>query len=108
MKKAKAPTKRPANGKAKKPQAEIAKLFGSEFARAVIELEPGLFSGPIESGYGVHLVRLDEVFLSPPPTFDSVRDRIREAWTAERIDDQSERYITELLDRYEVIIEATP
>lgn len=86
-------------------QAEIARLFGSEFARAAIELEPGLFSGPIESGYGVHLVRLDEVVLSPPPTFDSVRARIREAWTAEMIDDRSERFIEELMDRYEVIIE---
>ena len=58
------------------PQAEIARLFGSGFARAVIELEPGVFHGPIESGHGVHLVRLDEVILSPPPPFDSVRDGI--------------------------------
>ena len=86
-------------------QAEIARLFGSEFARAVIELEPGVFSGPIESGYGVHLVRLDEVTLSPPPTFDSIRARIREAWTAEKIDDRSEQFIEELMDRYEVVIE---
>ena len=86
-------------------QAEIAKLFGSEFARAVTLLEPGLFSGPIESGYGVHLVRLDEVMFRPPPTFDSVRARIRETWTAEKINDLSERFISELMDRYEIIIE---
>jgi hypothetical protein len=85
--------------------AEIAKLFGEEFARAVIELEPGLFSGPIESGYGVHLVRLDEVILRPRPTFDSVRAKIREAWTAEQIDELSERFISERMARYKIIIE---
>ncbi len=93
-------------------QAEITKLFGPEFARAVVELEPGAFRGPIESGYGVHLVRLDEVVLSPPPAFESVRAQIREVWTAERIDERSERFIRELMDRYEVVIEggesATP
>ena len=86
-------------------QLEIAGLFGSEFARTVIELEPGTWGGPIESGYGVHLVRLDEAVLSPPPTFDAVRARIREAWTAEAIEDLSERYIRELMARYEIIVE---
>jgi len=86
-------------------QPEISELFGSGFARTVIELEPGSWSGPIESGHGVHLVRLDEAVRSPPPTFDAVRARIREAWTAEAIEDLSERYIRELMARYEIIVE---
>jgi peptidyl-prolyl cis-trans isomerase C len=85
-------------------QAEIAKLFGAGFARVVIGLEPGLFSGPIESGFGVHLVRLDEVMLRPRPSFDSVRAQIREAWIASKIDDLSERFISERMARYEIII----
>jgi len=42
---------------------------------------------------------------APPPPFDSIRARIREAWTTEKIDDRSEQFIEELMDRYEVVIE---
>jgi len=86
-------------------QPEIAKLLGPGFAGVVTLLETGIWSGPIESGYGVHLVRLDEVILRPRPTFDSVRAKIREAWIAEQIDELSERFISERMARYKIIIE---
>ena len=34
--------------------------FGKEFAHAVFALQPGAWHGPIESGYGLHLVRVSE------------------------------------------------
>jgi hypothetical protein len=35
---------------------EIASIFGARFADRVTELPPGAWHGPVESGYGVHLV----------------------------------------------------
>ena len=39
-------------------QQTVAALFGDDFAAAVFTLNPGEWSGPIKSGYGLHLVRL--------------------------------------------------
>ena len=39
--------------------AEIAQLFGTAFAARVVQLEPGPWQGPVTSGYGLHLVRVD-------------------------------------------------
>ena len=38
---------------------DMAKLFGSNFAREVADLKPGQWQGPVESGYGWHLVFID-------------------------------------------------
>ncbi len=86
-------------------EAEIRNLFGSVFARALIELEPGPWYGPIRSGYGLHLVRLDQVILSPTPSFSVIRAKLREAWTKQKIEAQGESFIEALMARYEIIIE---
>ncbi len=38
------------------PASEIAKQFGKEFAVKLVASHPGQWQGPIESGYGMHLV----------------------------------------------------
>ena len=40
--------------------AEVARELGTAFSTAVFELPVGDWHGPIESGYGVHLVRVEE------------------------------------------------
>ena len=44
---------------------QLAKDFGSQFAQAVFKLKPGSWQGPVESGYGWHLVFMDS-FSSRP------------------------------------------
>ena len=39
-------------------QAEIQKLFGSDFAKSLINLSSGQWHGPIFSGFGAHLIYL--------------------------------------------------
>ena len=42
------------------PSSEVAKQFGENFAATLGELPPGEWRGPVESGYGVHLVFVSE------------------------------------------------
>ena len=37
----------------------MARLFGAEFATALFEQKTGVWVGPIPSGYGMHLVRVE-------------------------------------------------
>lgn len=88
-------------------ELELRRVFGAGFVDQIVKLEPGIWHGPILSGYGTHLVLLNEVILSPPPSFEDVKPQIREQWTAEQVEELSERFINELVSRYEVDVEET-
>ena len=88
-------------------ELELRRVFGAGFVDQIVTLEPGIWHGPILSGYGTHLVMINEVILSPPPVFENVKLQIREQWTAEQVEELSERFINELVSRYEVDVEET-
>jgi hypothetical protein len=87
------------------PSSEIAKQFGEKFAAKLGELRPGQWDGPVESGYGVHLVRISERTEGRLPALPEVRDAVRREWTNARRLESNEKFYAELLKRYVVTIE---
>ncbi len=88
-------------------ELELRKLFGSGFVEQMVELEPGGWHGPVLSGYGTHLVLVNDVMLAPQPAYEDIKEQIKEEWTAEQITELSERFIENLISRYEVVVEET-
>ena len=89
------------------PAGEIAKQFGESFAESLRGLAVGEWQGPVESGYGVHLVRITERTESRVPELAEVRDAVRREWSnARRLQCDGDFY-RELSKRYTVIIEGT-
>jgi peptidyl-prolyl cis-trans isomerase C len=86
-------------------EAELGKLFGSEFAQSVFALEPAQWHGPVLSGYGVHLVYVHQRQEASPPTFSQVVERVRQDWEDDKGKELNEAFIARLLARYDVIIE---
>ena len=83
----------------------ISGTFGPDFARAVFSLRPDAWSGPIESGYGLHLVRvstLQEARLRP---LSEVRERVVEEWRREQEKAAKERYLAELRRKYGLVVD---
>src|SRR5947209_14547639 len=87
------------------PSSEIVKQFGEKFAAKLSELSPGQWEGPIESGYGVHLVRISERTEGRLLALAEVRDAVRRDWANTRRLESNEKFFAELLKRYVVIIE---
>jgi hypothetical protein len=87
------------------PASEVAKLFGEQFAAKLSELVPGQWQGPVESGYGVHLVLVSERSEERLPTLAEVRDSVRREWDNARRLEANEKFYQELLKRYTVTIE---
>lgn len=87
------------------PAGEIAKQFGEEFVTKLGALQPGPWQGPIESGYGMHLVRISERTEGRVPTLAEVRDAVRRDWDNARRLAANESFYQELLKRYTVTIE---
>jgi len=56
--------------------ADVARVFGDEFARAVAEAPIGQWTGPVRSTYGLHLVWVLERTPGRVPPLDAVRSRV--------------------------------
>ena len=83
---------------------DVAKSFGPAFAEALFQLAPGAWHGPIQSGYGWHLVFVDS--LTPPraPALEEVAADVRSAWQAAQREEIQERALDDLKARYEIVV----
>jgi hypothetical protein len=84
---------------------EIDALLGTGFAAALAALPIGEWSGPVESSYGQHLVR---VFAREPgrmPELDEVRAEVEREWLAARRAEELARFYHGLAERYRIVIE---
>jgi hypothetical protein len=88
------------------PASEIAKQFGEKFAAKLGELSPGKWEGPVESGYGAHLVFVSERTEGRVPELAEVRDDVRREWANARRLELNEKFYQELFKRYSVTIES--
>ena len=83
----------------------VADQFGREFADAVFTLKPGGWNGPIESGYGLHLVRVSEVKPANRREFSQVKTQVLERWREQRQREDNEKYFASLLKKYDVVVD---
>jgi parvulin-like peptidyl-prolyl isomerase len=81
----------------------VANQFGAKFAARVFALAPGSWQGPLESGQGVHLVRITERVPAQLRPFDEIRGQLVEMWRAQSQRENEERYIVGLLKKYQVV-----
>jgi len=86
-------------------ELEIRKRLGGGFTNTVVELEPGIWHGPVLSGFGVHLVYVFERIPAPVPLLADVQPQVLEAWYTSRSEEFQQQFYQELRRRYEVIIE---
>lgn len=62
---------------------QIAKEFGPDFARELFNAPAGKWSGPIQSGYGWHVIFVESFTAPEYPPYESVADDVRNQWLAE-------------------------
>jgi hypothetical protein len=84
---------------------DVATLFGPQFTAKVETLLPGTWVGPVPSGYGLHLVRLESIHPGHPQSFEAARDAVAREWSAAKRQEMKDLQLNELLARYKVIIE---
>ncbi|MFN7945422.1 MAG: peptidylprolyl isomerase [Blastocatellia bacterium] len=90
---------------AQKSRAEIARELGEEFARDLLTLPVNQWQGPVASGYGVHLVRVEERGEGRLPEFAAVKDQVRQDWLEEKQRTANEQAYQKLKQRYAINIE---
>jgi PPIC-type PPIASE domain len=84
---------------------EISKQFGDKFVAKLGDVPTGQWLGPVESGYGVHLVFVEERTEERLPELAEVREAVRRELTNARRLESNEKFFQNLLKRYEVVVE---
>jgi hypothetical protein len=88
-----------------KNQVEIQKQFGSGFTESLLKLSPGQWHGPVLSGYGVHLVYVNNITEPPAQGFAKVRERVTQDWKTDKGEELNEKFYASLRDQYTIVIE---
>jgi len=86
----------------------LAKEFGPPFALAVAKLAPGSWQGPVESGFGWHLVFVDTLTPGGVPAFEEIESDIRTAWLGEQKALAWDKAYKAMRARYTVWLPAPP
>jgi parvulin-like peptidyl-prolyl isomerase len=87
------------------PLREVARSFGDDFAQELMKIEPGQWTGPVESPYGLHLVLVQERVAGAAPELAEVRPVVEREVLAERRKRDLDTLYERLLEKYTVTIE---
>jgi len=82
--------------------SDVARIFGSEFADAIADLPVGEWQVPLESVYGLHLVKLDGKTPGREPTLAEVRNAVERDWSAAQSEKLNEAFYRAVRERYTV------
>jgi hypothetical protein len=84
-------------------EQDLGRTFGGEFGAAVLALTPGKWSGPIESGYGLHLVKVTHPTESRIPDLTEVAQRVIADMRYEGRKAAEDQLYAEIAPRYRVL-----
>jgi PPIC-type PPIASE domain len=87
---------------------ETARLFGENFGKQLVSVEAGNWAGPLESNYGLHLVRIDEREPETAPPLANVRDAVLRDLLNERRKQELDAQYAKLRARYTIVVEPPP
>jgi peptidyl-prolyl cis-trans isomerase C len=83
---------------------DLAKAFGPQFARALVGVKPGAWAGPIESGYGWHIVFVEWLTPERIPAYEEVAADVKTAWLEDHRDEVRRRMYESMRANYEVVL----
>jgi hypothetical protein len=98
------PTLLPPGMEAATPQ-DIAGAFGEEFAAQVEEAPEGQWTGPLQSGYGLHLVRVEARTAGKASTLAGIRPIVERELMSERRRELNAAFLDGLRRKYDVRVE---
>ncbi len=87
------------------PARAVDGSFGLGFSESLDALPVGEWEGPIESGLGLHLIRIDTRIEGSLPDLDDIRPIVEREWANQKRLDTRQLINEQLLQDYDVVIE---
>ncbi|MEN7342968.1 MAG: peptidyl-prolyl cis-trans isomerase [Pseudomonadota bacterium] len=75
-------------------------VFVGPVSDALFAMQPGDISDVVESSFGLHILRLDEIRAGTPPEFEAVQEDVTEQYYSERVGPELEALKDTLTDQF--------
>ena len=85
---------------------QISSVFGPDFSRELLTLPTGQWAGPVESGFGWHLVYIDTLTPARIPEFEEVASEVSASWIAQQREAFKRAAYESMRAKYEVVLPA--
>lgn len=86
-------------------EQEIERVLGREFLQSLNKTPTGSWQGPLSSGFGLHLVRIDKYIESEAPELNEARKKVVRDWGSEKRKQANETLYKNLRKRYTVTVD---
>src|SRR5262249_52282959 len=86
----------------------LGKEFGPKFAQALQKLPSDSWQGPVESGFGWHLVFVDTAIPGRVPEFEEIEAEVKTTWLGEKKALAWDKAYKEMRAKYTVLIPKPP
>jgi hypothetical protein len=80
-------------------------LFGQSFTAALKDIQPDTWAGPVRSGYGIHLVFIEDVIPGRVLTLEEAEQDVRRDWENARRVETIDQLYERLAEQYTITIE---
>jgi hypothetical protein len=90
------------------PENSVDGTFGRGFFQRLNDVPENVWSGPVLSGYGTHLVLVTQRQEPMLPPLDTIRDKVLQAWRAKAQKELLENQYQNLKARYDVSVPVGP
>jgi parvulin-like peptidyl-prolyl isomerase len=84
---------------------QLRKYFGRGFTESVMELEPNVWTGPVLSGYGTHLVYVHKKIIPDALLLEEVKETVLSDYRDVKQKEIVKKYMESVVAKYEVIIQ---
>ncbi|HIP27627.1 MAG TPA: peptidyl-prolyl cis-trans isomerase [Sulfurovum sp.] len=88
----------------KMTKKKVSKVFSHSFFLKLQKLPQRKWSEPINSGYGIHLVYIEEIS-ETPLSFTTIKSKIKNMYIIHKSQENYEKYYKDIKEKYQVIIE---
>jgi len=89
---------------AERTPEQVAREFGPPFAKALFGLKPGAWQGPVQSGYGWHLVFISSIEPRRVPAFEEIEPDVKSAWLDQKQGEIKRTTFDAMRARYTVVV----
>ncbi len=86
-------------------ETNVAGQFGGEFSAALFTLDIGQWTGPVQSPFGTHLIRIDQIIAARVPLLDEIRVEVQREWLVDRRQAARATLYDQLHAKYVITIE---
>jgi len=86
-------------------ETTVAGQFGENFKNLLFTLDVGQWTGPVESPFGIHLIRIEQIEDGRVPPLSEIRASVQRDWLSERRRSAQAALFEQLRSKYAITIE---